>query len=52
MSFFKKITQGLGLNTAQLELEIPDSVPIETGELSGVVTISAKSNQKTSHLSF
>jgi len=46
MSVFKKITQGLGINTAKVELQIPDSVPTDADGINGKVILVAQSNQK------
>ena len=46
MSIFKKIKQGLGIGTVKLELEVPDSLPRDAGEINGKVILSAKSDQK------
>jgi sporulation-control protein spo0M len=46
MSFFGKIKKGLGIGTAKVELTVPDRVEKESGELSGSLSITAKSEQK------
>ena len=46
MGFFKKITQGLGIGTAKLDLQVPASIAKSSTEISGTVNITAQSDQK------
>lgn len=45
MSFFGKLKKGLGIGTASVDLEVPDRVEKETGQLTGKLRITAKSDQ-------
>lgn len=46
MSFFGKIKQGLGIGTASLELDIPQTFSRDGQEFTGKVVLTAKSAQK------
>ncbi len=45
MSFFGKLKKGLGIGTASVDLEVPERVEKETGQLTGKLRITAKSDQ-------
>ncbi|MFO7627658.1 MAG: sporulation protein [Candidatus Fermentibacteraceae bacterium] len=46
MSFFGKIKQGLGIGTASVELDVPPFFRKDDENITGKVTITAKSHQK------
>lgn len=46
MSFFRKITQGLGIGTAKAELDVPSQIPEGAKDIQGKVIITAQSDQK------
>ncbi len=51
MSFFGKIKQGLGIGTAKVELDVPPLFNKDGGNITGKLTITAKSPQKVKSVS-
>lgn len=52
MSFFGKIKQGLGIGTASLELDIPQTFSRNASEFAGKVVLTGKSAQKVKSITF